>query len=239
MKKTFLFLSLVIGLLTTSSAQKKAITIDEIYSDTFRTVGLDALRSLKNGKQYTVLNFDRSAMTTSIDTYDYATLKKVGTIVSSTDLPEINYFSSYEFNDDESKILLATEVESIFRRSTLGIFYVYDVGSKSLTRISETKIREPALSPDGKMVAYVSENNLYLFDMASKETEQLTADGAKNKIINGVTDWVYEEEFAFVRAFEWNSDATKIAFLRFNETDVPEFSMDLYSESLYPSQETF
>src|SRR5665811_567935 len=106
----------------------------------------------------------------------------------------------------------------------------YDVGTKGLTRISEGKIREPALSPDGKKVAYVSENNLYLFDIASKETEQMTTDGVKSKIINGVTDWVYEEEFAFVRAFAWNSDGTKIAFLRFDETEVPEFSMDVYGE---------
>ncbi len=225
--------------MTTAYAQNKAITVEEIYNGEFRTEGLDALHSLPNGKQYTVLNFDRSAMTTSIDTYDYATLEKVATVVSSTNLPQIEYFSSYEFNDDASKILLATEVESLFRRSTLGVFYIYDVDSEALTQISETKIREPALSPDGKKVAYVSENNLYLFDIASKKTEQITVDGAKNKIINGVTDWVYEEEFAFVRAFEWNSDGTKIAFLRFDETNVPEFSMDVYGENLYPSQDTF
>lgn len=239
MKKLALLLFFTVCFLTVTLAQKKPISVEEIYSGAFRTEGLDALRSLKNGKQYTVLNFDRSAKTTTIDKYDYATLKKVGTVVSSADLPEIDYFSSYEFNSDETKILLATEVESIFRRSTLGIFYVYDVGTKALTRISEAKIREPALSPDGKKVAYVSKNNLYLFDMASKETEQMTTDGVKNKIINGVTDWVYEEEFAFVRAFEWNSDGTKIAFLRFDETKVPEFSMDIYGEDLYPSQETF
>ncbi|SDD57625.1 dipeptidyl-peptidase-4 [Pricia antarctica] len=239
MKKSSLLLFFFIGLLTISNAQKKEITVEEIYSGGFRTEGLDALRSLENGMQYTVLNFDRSAMTTTIDKYDYATLKKVGTVVSSKDLPEIDYFSSYEFNDNASKILLATEVESIFRRSTLGIFYVYDVSTRGLTRISQSKIREPALSPDGKKVAYVSENNLYLFDIASKETEQMTTDGVKNQIINGVTDWVYEEEFAFVRAFGWNSDGTKIAFLRFDETKVPEFSMDIFGEDLYPSQEIF
>ncbi|MGB6152596.1 MAG: S9 family peptidase [Pricia sp.] len=239
MKKIHVLLFLLVGTTSVSFAQDKAITVEEIYSGEFRTDGLDALRSLENGKQYTVLNTDRSAGTTSIDTYDYATLKKVGTVVSSADLPEIEKFSSYEFNDDASKILLATEVESIFRRSTLGIFFVYDVDTKVLTRIAETKIREPALSPNGKKVAYVSDNNLYLFDIASKKAEQLTTDGVKNSIINGVTDWVYEEEFGFVRAFAWNSDGTKIAFLRFDETEVPEFSMDMYGEDLYPSQETF
>ncbi|MDT7829255.1 S9 family peptidase [Pricia sp. S334] len=239
MKKSTLLLFLFIGMLSAIHAQNQPITVEEIYSGEFRTEGLDALRSLKNGKQYTVLNFDRSAGTSSIDKYDYATLEKVGSVVSSSDLPEIDNFSSYKFSDDESKLLLATEVESIFRRSTLGIFYVYDVEMKALTRISEGKIREPALSPDGQQVAYVAENNLYLFDIASGETMQITTDGVKNRIINGVTDWVYEEEFAFVRAFAWNADGTKIAFLRFDESDVPEFSMDVYGENLYPSQEVF
>ncbi|MFS4468571.1 S9 family peptidase [Maribacter sp. 2210JD10-5] len=220
-------------------AQKKTVTVEEIYDGTFRTERLDALRSMKNGKQYTILNTDRVFKNTSIDKYDYTTQEKVGTIVSSKDLPEIPSFSSYEFNDDESKILLATQKEPIFRRSSLGIFYVYDVASKQLIKISDTKIQEPTLSPNGKEVAYVSNNNLYIFNLESKKTRQITTDGVKNKIINGVTDWVYEEEFAFVKAFQWNTDGTKIAFLKFDETNVPQFSMDIYGEELYQTQNVF
>lgn len=239
MKKSHILLLFMVGFLTVTYAQTKKIAIEDIYQGAFRTEGLDALRSLNNGTQYTILNFDRADGTSSIDVYEYSTQKKVNTIVSSVDLEDVPYFSSYEFNDDESKILLATEVESIFRSSTLGVFYVYDVASKQLTKISDTKIQEPTLSPNGKQVAYVSQNNLYIFDMMSKETKQLTTDGEKNTIINGVTDWVYEEEFAFVKAFDWNSNGTKIAFLRFDETNVPEFSMDVYGAELYQTQNVF
>ncbi len=232
-------LFLIAGILSTATAQQKEITIEEIYQGEFRTEGLDALRSLKNGKQYTILTFDRSDRSSAIEKYEYETQQKVATIVSSSDLPEIQNFTSYRFSDDESKLLLATDVESIFRRSTLGIFYVYDIASKKLTKISDAKIQEPELSPNGSKVAYVAENNLYLFDVASQDTKQLTTDGVKNKIINGVTDWVYEEEFAFVRAFAWNSDGTKIAFLRFDETNVPEFSMDVYGTDLYQKPYVF
>ena len=135
--------------------------------------------------------------------------------------------------------MLATEVESIFRRSTLGIFYVYDTKNKSLVKISEEKIQEPTLSPDGKKVAYGLHNNLFVKDFESNQTIQFTFDGEKNKIINGITDWVYEEEFSFVRAFEWNADGTHIAFIRFDETEVPEFSMDMYGTGLYPDQSVF
>ncbi|MEC7264032.1 MAG: DPP IV N-terminal domain-containing protein [Bacteroidota bacterium] len=237
MNKQFLLLLFLFGFLTFSTAQKKKITLEEIWGGAFSTEYMDVLRSMNNGKQYTILNFNRSPRSSSLDKYDYETLEKVETIVASSET--VPYFSSYSFSDDESKVLLATEVEPIFRRSRLGIYYVYDIASKGLVKISETKIQEPTLSPDGSKVAYVSDNNLYILDLSSKSVQQVTTDGHKGTIINGVTDWVYEEEFSFVRAFEWNSNGTKIAFLRFDESEVPNFSMDIYGTNLYPYQYEF
>ena len=239
MKKLNLVVVFVLGIVAFSFAQQKKVTLEEIWSGAFATQGMEQLRSMKNGKQYTLLNVDQAARTTTIDKYDYASLEKQETLVSSASIPEIPYFSSYSFSTDESKIILATEVESIFRHSTLGVFYVYDVNTKKTIKIANGKIQEPTLSPDGSKVAYVQENNIYVFDVATNTTKQITTDGVKNSIINGVTDWVYEEEFAFVRAFEWNSVGTKIAFLRFDETNVPEFSMDVYGTQLYPQQHEF
>lgn len=237
-KYTFLFL-LIISFSPLLHAQKKTISLEEIWGGAFRTEGLDAIRSLKNGTQYTVLNIDRNTKTSRVDVYDYASLEKVNTLVNSATLEGIPYFSSYEFSADESKILLVTEKEAIFRRSSVGIYYIYDVKSGKTIKISENKIQEPTLSPDNSKVAYVFENNLYIFDISKNTTTQITKDGIKNKISNGVTDWVYEEEFAFVRAFDWNADGTKIAFLRFDETEVPEFSMDVFGSALYPTQDVF
>jgi len=221
------------------TAQQKQISVNDIYTGVFSTEGMDVLRSMNNGKQYTVLNKDRNTGVVTVDTYDYSSLEKVATVVSSADLNAIQSFSSYSFSSDETKMLLATEVESIFRRSTLGVFYVYDIASKQLTKINDAKIQEPTLSPNGKKLAYVKDNNLFLMDLENGQTQQVTQDGVKNKIINGVTDWVYEEEFSFVRAFEWNADGRTIAFLRFDETNVPEFSMDVYGTDKYPSQNVF
>ncbi len=233
----FLFICVIATSLTT--AQKKDITLEEIWNGTFRTQRMDALHSMKNGQQYSVLNFDRQTGTTSIDIYDYETLQKVKTLVNSGDLNQIQYFTDYTFSDDESKIILATEEESVFRRSTLGIYYVYDTNDGTLTKIFDKKIQEPTLSPDASKVAYGYENNLYVKDLQSGAEMQITSDGEKNKIINGITDWVYEEEFSFVRAFEWNATSNKIAFIRFDETNVPEFSMDVYGEDLYQTQQVF
>lgn len=233
--KSSLLVCLLVTVLT--SAQNKEITLDAIWNGTFRTEGMQSLHSMNSGKQYAVLNFEQGS--TAIDVYDYKTLSKVETLVNSSDLDAVKYFSDYTFSADESKIVLATEVEPIFRRSTLGIFYVYDLKTKSLVKIADEKIQEPTLSPDGKKVAYGFNNNLYIKDFESNQTTQITFDGEKNKIINGITDWVYEEEFAFVRAFEWNADGSYLAFIRFDETKVPEFSMDVYGQGLYPEQEVF
>ncbi|MBC3757139.1 S9 family peptidase [Hyunsoonleella sp. SJ7] len=246
----YLKISLLICLFLSFSfnAQTKNITLEEIWSGAFSTESMDVLHSMKDGKQYSVFNFERSIPATMVDIYDYKTLKKVKTLVSSADIPEINYFTDYTFSNDESKLLLVTEEEQIYRHSSKGIYFVYDISTKSVQKVSEEKIQEPTFSPDGTKVAFALNNNLYVKDLNSGETKQITFDGETNKIINGITDWVYEEEFSyysalktfpFVRAFEWNSAGDKIAFIKFDETDVPEFSMDIYGKTLYPNQQVF
>ncbi|MEN1784232.1 MAG: S9 family peptidase [Bacteroidota bacterium] len=237
MRKVLCLLLFLFAFVIQGNSQKKKITLSDIWEGSFRTQRMEVLRSLNNGKQYTVLNFNRNPTSTSLDKYDYATLEKVETLVASGNA--VPFFTDYEFSQDESKILLATEVAPIFRRSSLGVYYLYDVKQQSLSKVSEQKIQEPALSPDGSKIAYAFENNLYLKDLASGAVTQITTDGSYGTIINGITDWVYEEEFAFVQAFAWNSDGTKIAFIRFDETDVPQFSMDVYGDNLYPYQYEF
>lgn len=239
MNKYKFLLCMFIAATVQLTAQNKQITLEEIWSGAFRTQGMDELNSLNNGKQYAVLNFDRASRSTSVDKYDYETLKKTETIVSSADLDQINYFLSYQFSEDESKLLLAVDLKPVFRHSTLGIYFVYDVATKKLTRVAEDYIQEPTFSPDATKVAYVKENNIYIKSLTDGSITQVTTDGEKNSIINGVTDWVYEEEFAFVRAFEWNKNSDRIAYIRFDESAVPEFSMDIFGNDLYPSEYTF
>ena len=239
MRKLAALFSIGLLAINTVLAQDKEVSVAAIYDGTFRTEGMDVLRSRNNGTQYTLLNYDRVNKIQTIDLYEYETLEKTATLLSTEDLEGISYMSSYTFSADESKVLLATDLTPIYRRSTLGSYFVYDFNDKSLIKIADVGIQEPSLSPDGSKVAYGYENNIYLFDLKTKQTEQLTFDGEKNRIINGITDWVYEEEFGFVRAFEWSPEGTHIAFLRFDETEVPEYSMPIYGEDLYPTLQTF
>jgi dipeptidyl-peptidase 4 len=235
------FTSLLLLLLTTSIsvvAQQK-LTLEEIWGGAFRTKGMDELNAMKNTNQYTVLNFDRNSKTTQIDLFDYATLNKVATLIDTKDFKELTSIDSYTFDQAEKKILIATNTESIFRRSFTANYFVYDIAAKKLSKFTNKAIQEPTFSSDGNKVAYAFENNLYVFDLLLNKETQITSDGKKNSVINGITDWVYEEEFAFVRAFDWNANGTKIAFIRFDETNVPEFSMDMYNQGLYPTQAVF
>lgn len=231
---------LFITAITTITAQQKNITLEDIWSDgTFRTERLDALRSLNNGKEYSVLNHDRKNKSSSIDVYDYSSGEKVRTLFTSAVFKRFDFVYTYELSKDEDKLIIATELEPIYRRSTLGTYFVYDLKSKELTLVSTDKIQEPTLNPQGTKIAYGFENNLYVKDLTTGAVKQITTDGVKNSIINGITDWVYEEEFAFVRAFDWNKTGDKIAFIRFDETKVPQYSMDVMGQELYPSQQVF
>ncbi len=235
-KAGLLFMLLITGVLT---AQQKKISLEEIYDGTFRMQYLDRLHSMNNGKEYAVLNTDPDSKIKTLDVYSYKSGEKVSTLINSDKIDGLDYFIGYTLSEDESKAMLSTNLRSIYRRSSLGVYYVYDLETKKLTKVADEAIQEPTFSPDASKVAYGLNNNLYIKDLATGATTQVTTDGEKNKVINGITDWVYEEEFAFVRAFDWNADGDKLAFIRFDESEVPEFSMDVFGKELYPDQDVF
>lgn len=239
-----LFLFLLFISTYTGIAQQKSITLSDIWNDgTFRQEYLEALRSLNNGEEYTVMKSDPATKSVYVDAFRYDTGEKTRTVIHSAAIAGLDYFQTYAFDKQENKVLLSNNLQHIYRRSTQAVYYVYSLADKNLVQVSPQQIKEPGFSPDGNKVAYAFENNLYIKDLESGKTTQITTDGAINKIINGTTDWVYEEEFAFTKAFEWNKDGTKIGFLRFDESEVPEITMEYYGSSpqqnLYPYPYTY
>lgn len=149
-------------------------------------------------------------------------------------------FDDYYFNNDETKVLLTTETTPIYRHSYTAVYYLFDLKTKKTEPLDETHSPQTLAeySPDGTKVSYIFENNLYIKDIASGKITQITTDGKRNEIINGTTDWVYEEEFAITKGYAWSPDGKHIGYLKFNESDVREFSMTYYKD-LYPDLYTF
>ncbi len=219
-------------------AQEKTLSIEQIWSGEFQAQRLQAIKSMNNSEQYTVIELDYENGHSTVKKLDYLDSDFEEIVVESNFDKGIPFFTSYTFSKDESKILLTSQVESIYRRSTRAIYYLFDIESQSITKVSDRKIQSPLLSPDGTKIAYVYQRNLLVKDLISDQVIPITNDG-DHQTINGLTDWVYEEEFAFVRAFDWSFDSQYISFLRFDESNVPEYSMDFYYGNLYPSQYEF
>ena len=218
---------------------QQKITIDDIYNGVFQTKQMDDLTAMKNTNQYTVLNADKASGSQQIDLYDFATLQKVATLIDTKNFKSLDGIDSYLFSKDEKSILIANNSEKIFRHSTIANYFIYNIATQKLEAVLDYKIQEPTFSPDGLKLAFAKDNNLFVYEIANKTVTQITFDGKKNAVINGITDWVYEEEFAFVRAFDWNANSSKLAFIRFDESEVPEFSMNIYGKDLYPTTEVF
>ena len=231
--------SIFFGLLTTSTpAQEKKLTIEKIWSGEFQAQRLQSIKSMKNSKQYTVLELDYRNRRSVVKKQNYLDDLGEEIVVESNSEMEIPFFTTYTFSKDESRILLASQVESIYRRSTKAIYHIYHLENQTVVKVSDHKIQSPLLSPDGNQIAYGYQRNLFIKDLITNQIIQITDDG-DHQTINGLTDWVYEEEFGFVRAFDWSFDSRYIAYLKFDESEVPEYSMDFYLGNLYPSQYQF
>ena len=211
------------------------------YSGEFRTEYVGGLNSMNDGVHYTSLEFGENG--SEIVKYSYASGKKIGVVASSAEVfADLGLtIEDYEFSADESKLLIATAMESIYRHSTKSNYYIWDLKSKKLGPLSDFSLGKQRLadfSPSGNSVAFVRENNVFIYSAADGSETQVSFDGVNNEIINGATDWVYEEEFGFDKGIYWSNDGNRLAYYRFDESAVKEFQMAMYGE-LYPDQYKF
>ncbi|WP_016778505.1 S9 family peptidase [Anaerophaga thermohalophila] len=239
MKQTaFLLLFIIFSVL--SFGQTKNIELEDFTrKGTFQPKSIAGLQSMNDGRYYTTLEDDG----TKIVKYSYKTGKKEEVIFDIGNLKRnpdsVKHITDYEFSPDETKILVYNDVERIYRRSFLARYYVYDRRYRELIPIAdEGKQQVPAFSPNSQMVAYVKDNDIYLKKLRFGTTSAVTDDGEKNRIINGIPDWVYEEEFGYNRAFEWSPNSEDLAFVRFDESEVKQYSFPLY-KGMYPPKEEY
>jgi dipeptidyl-peptidase-4 len=242
MKKHFYLAIASMLMLTHVFAQKETITLDEIWKDyKFYAKGIDELRSTNDGNHYTYITFEGGMQ--SIIEKDYATGKMVDTLLTSKDLVKAGngfIIEDYALSPGEKNILLSSGGERIYRHSSISKYYIWNREKKTVTKLTDgnEKVMYATISPDGNMAAYIYKGDLYAKNLIDGKTTRITNDGSEN-IFNGVSDWVYEEEFTVTRAYFWSPDSKSIAYYRFDDSKVPTFSMNEYKDSLYPSVYSF
>ncbi len=244
-----ILITLQLGATALLQAQKEKINNNDIWNKyKFYPKGINELRSTSDGDHYTAIMTDTNSHsplkgTQYIIKYDYATGKVADTLFKGADFiagGKLHAIESYELGPGEKNILLSTGAEHIYRHSTVALYFIWNRASKTLTALKDAgdKVMYATLSPDGNAAAYIFKGDLYVKNLTDGSTKRITNDGSDN-VFNGVSDWVYEEEFTVTRAYFWSPDSKSVAYYRFDDGKVPVFSMNEYKDSLYPTVYSF
>ena len=235
MRKLFAFiclLTLVLGV------QAQKVTLQDVANGTYRAQSIHGLKPMLDGEHYTQISPDHKR----IVKYSFKTGEEVGTVfdVATARNHTLKSFDDYILSPDENLILIQTETKPIYRRSFTAVYYIYNVKNRTLEPLSEGGPQQvPLFSPDSHQIAFVRNNNIFLVKLLFGNSEsQVTKDGEYNKVLNGIPDWVYEEEFGFNRAFDFSADSRMIAYIRFDESQVPMFSFPEY-KGMFPSRDEY
>lgn len=236
MIKTFLSLCFAISFF---AVQAQNYTLKDILSGKFSARGIKHMESSADGMHYYQMNPENTA----VIKFAYATGKAVDTLFNTRTARECTFdtFQGFLVGPDENRVLVYRDREQIYRHSFRATYYYHDVRRNLVRKLTQNSSKQmiPTFSPDGRMLAYVIDNNIWLTKFDFDTESQVTKDGENNKIINGATDWVYEEEFATTQLMEFSPDNRVLAFVRTDESDVKQFSFQTYNQNLYPDYYQF
>lgn len=235
--KKIIFSAIVFLLGSFTMDAQQSITLEDIFTKgTFAAKGVAGYNSMKDGKYYCIQDAGQNLIR-----YAFAGGQVVDTILRASELvyngQPLRHFN-FAFSADESKLLIETQMKTIYRHSYTAQIYVFDFKTKTLVQPTKDPVMLAELSPDASKLAYVKENNLYYYHLANGTETPITSNGKINHLINGTSDWVYEEEFALTKGFYWNETGSHIAYYEFDESKVHEYEMAVYGQ-LYPEQNKF
>ena len=226
--RKFFVMCVALIVAASSTMSQNLFSIKDIADNKFSAERLSAVTPLADGESYAMISKDGK----TVEKYSYKTGKRTAVLfdVTNTVGESIDGFDNYIMSPDETKMLIQTKTKKVYRRSFAATYYIYNIADRRLERLSDGGPQQsPVWSPDGLKVAFVRDNNIYLIKLLYGNSEsQVTKDGTRNSIINGVPDWVYEEEFAFSRALAFNADGSMLCWIRFDESNVPMYQLQMY-----------
>ena len=236
MKKIYL---LTLSILLSIGIYAQHYGLKEIVDGDYSSLGIKPMISSIDGLHYYQMNDENNALVK----FEYATGNVSDTLFSTKKARQCTFdtFEGFLVSPDENRVIVYKDKEQIYRHSFKANYYYHDVRRNLVRKLSENASKQmiPTFSPDGKMLAYVIDNNIWLTKFDFDTESQVTKDGELNNIINGVTDWVYEEEFGVTKLMEFSPDNNLLAFVKTNESDVKEFSFQLFESNLYPSSYSY
>ena len=226
MKKIIVFCAVM--LMSASTALAEKLTIKSVMSGEFAPQRVYGVNPLEGTDQYASISNDHKRVVR----YSFKTGAETGVLfdADNTQGVKVESIDGYIMSPDGMRMLIQTETEYVYRRSFKAVFYLYNVATRKLERLSEGgKQQVPTWSPDGTQVAFVRDGNLFLVKLLYDNAEsQVTKDGKFNEIINGIPDWVYEEEFEYNKAFCFNADGTMLCWVKFDESKVRQYSLQMF-----------
>lgn len=220
-------------------AQEGKIKLQDVTNGVYWPKQIDGVNPMNDGESYTQLSPDHKR----IVRHSFKTGKEIATVFdveTARGSKKLPYIDGYIMSPDEHRILIQTETKGIYRRSYTAVYYIYDVRNNTLEPLSEGGPQQvPLFSPDGNVIAFARGNNLFLVKLLFGNAEvQVTKDGKFNEVINGLPDWVNEEEFTTNRSFDFSADSKVLAWVRYDESQVPIYSMQEF-KGLYPTRSEF
>lgn len=241
MKKFFMIAACFLFLFKgeVAHAQEGKIKLQDVTNGVYWPKQIDGVNPMNDGESYTQLSPDHKR----IVRHSFKTGKEIATVFdveTARGAKKLPFIDGYIMSPDEHRILIQTETKGIYRRSYTAVYYIYDVRNNTLEPLSEGGPQQvPLFSPDGNVIAFARGNNLFLVKLLFGNAEvQVTKDGKFNEVINGLPDWVNEEEFTTNRSFDFSADSKVLAWVRYDESQVPIYSMQEF-KGLYPARSEF
>ena len=215
-------------LLALSGLAGQQLTLKDVTGGKFKSQSMRAVYPMADGETYAQISDDGK----KIVTYAFRTGKQVGTLFDAATArgPQVRRVEGYIMSPDGTRLLIQTDTKSIYRRSFTATYYIYSIRNNKLEPLSEGGPQQtPVFSPDGNQIAFVRDNNIFLVKLLYDNAEsQVTKDGKRNEIINGIPDWVYEEEFSTNSSMVFSADSKQIVWIRYDESAVKQYTMQLF-----------